>query len=235
MRKTNASDRAYEAIYRQILNFDLHPGQVVSDYLISKNLDMSRTPIREALHKLEMDGLVEKMENGNASYRIAPITVEEIQDLFDFREGLESTAFRLAWQRGISAEETQGLQDLVDEMFVAQQEGKVKKHLSDDQKFHNALVGLSQNKRLLDAHAKLLIQLSRMRFLTFWNPELQKKASFEHQEIVDAIRKGDGEGGLDAIVRHIRTSCTDFKEILEDGIPTNLIHLLQVFSKSDDE
>ena len=234
LEKSNAYDRAYEIIFRQIADFDLHPGQVVSDYLLSKGLEMSRTPIRQALHRLEMEGLVEKMANGSATYRIAPITAEEIQDLFDFREGIETTAFRLSVKRGISSEDTLTLQTFVDEMVQTQREGKVKQHFTRDQQFHNALVALSHNKRLLDVHGKLLKQISRMRFLTFLNPALQDKACYDHQNIVRAICSEEYERAEKEIVDHIRTSCADYQKILSNGIPPNLIHLLQVFSKSEE-
>ena len=234
MEKSNASDKAYEIIFSQITNFDLHPGQVVSDYLLSKGLEMSRTPIRQALHRLEMECLVEKTANASTTYCVAPITVEEIQDLFDFREGIETTAFRLAVKRGISTDDVQILQNFVNEMVRTQKEGKVKKHFICDQQFHNALVALSHNKRLLDAHGKLLTQISRMRFLTFLDPALQDKACFDHQNIVKAIQKGEYKKGEKEIVAHIRTSCEDYQKILSNGIPPNLIHLLQVFSKSEE-
>ena len=93
MEKDNSlTNKAYETIRQQIFDFDLFPGQIVSDYLLSKELNMSRTPIRQALMRLKNEGLLEE-QIGKKNYRVSTITKEDIQDLFDFREGIETTAF----------------------------------------------------------------------------------------------------------------------------------------------
>lgn len=235
MTKISTSNRAYQIILRQISDFDLYPGQIISDYLLSKELDMSRTPIRQALHQLEIDGLIEKMESGSATYRVIPITAEEIKDLFDFREGIEATAFRLAWQLGFEENDLCLLQAAVDEMVLTNKNGQVKQHFICDQQFHNSLVTLSRNKRLIKAHNELLMQLTRMRFLSFLNPALQDKACADHMDIIDSIRKGDYDRGILAVTDHIRTSCENYQELLNSGVSANLIHMLRFFSKSDGE
>ena len=105
MEKDNSlTNKAYETIRQQIFDFDLFPGQIVSDYLLSKALNMSRTPIRQALMRLKNEGLLEE-QSGKKNYRVSTITKEDIQDLFDFREGIETTAFMLSWRNGITSEQ----------------------------------------------------------------------------------------------------------------------------------
>lgn len=105
MEKDNSlTNKAYETIRQQIFDFDLFPGQIVSDYLLSKELNMSRTPIRQALMRLKNEGLLEE-QIGKKNYRVSTITKEDIQDLFDFREGIETTAFMLSWRNGITPEQ----------------------------------------------------------------------------------------------------------------------------------
>lgn len=235
MAKINMTDKAYKIIRRQISDFDLYPGQTVSDYLLSKEFDMSRTPIRQALQKLENDGLLEKTDSGSATYRVAPITAEEIKDLFDFREGIEATAFKLSWQVGITEEQVQALQRVVDDMVSTNNLGQVKEHFIHDQQFHNSLVVLSRNKRLIKAHDELLLQFTRMRFLSFLDRSLQDKACSDHNDILDSIRKGDYEHGMTLIINHISTSREHYIGLLNDGLPSNLIHMLRFFSKSGNE
>ena len=101
MEKDNSlTNKAYETIRQQIFDFDLFPGQIVSDYLLSKELNMSRTPIRQALMRLKNEGLLEE-QIGKKNYRVSTITKEDIQDLFDFREGIETTAFMFSSCSGV--------------------------------------------------------------------------------------------------------------------------------------
>ena len=93
-------DQAYEDIKNMICNFELIPGQIVSDFTLSKKLGMSRTPIRQALQKLEGDDLIVDASAGK-SYQVSPITEDGIIDLFDAREGIEVAAVRIALEKGI--------------------------------------------------------------------------------------------------------------------------------------
>ena len=93
-------DQAYEDIKNMICNFELIPGQIVSDFTLSKKMGMSRTPIRQALQKLEGDDLIVDAGAGK-SYQVSPITEDGIIDLFDAREGIEVAAVRIALEKGI--------------------------------------------------------------------------------------------------------------------------------------
>ena len=124
---SSLTNKAYETIRQQIFDFDLFPGQIVSDYLLSKELNMSRTPIRQALIRLKTEGLLEE-QNGKKNYCVANITKEDIQDLFDFREGIETTAFMLAWRRGITPGQLAELQEITDQMKSTHAAGQAKEH-----------------------------------------------------------------------------------------------------------
>ena len=88
MEKDNSlTNKAYETIRQQIFDFDLFPGQIVSDYLLSKELNMSRTPIRQALMRLKNEGLLEE-QIGKKNYRVSTITKEDIQISLIFGKGL---------------------------------------------------------------------------------------------------------------------------------------------------
>lgn len=232
MEKENSlTHQAYETIRQQIFDFDLFPGQIVSDYLLSKELNMSRTPIRQALMKLESEGLLEE-QSGKKNYRVSTITTEDIQDLFDFREGIETTAFMLAWRAKITPGQLQILQDITDKMKDTHEQGDAKEHFFYDQQFHNELVALSGNKRLIKAHDEILLQLTRMRFLSFLENSLQSKACIKHQAILDAIKEHDYEKGRQAVVDHVRSSKDDYIALFGNGLSSNSLCLLRYFTKS---
>lgn len=232
MEKDNSlTNQAYEIIRQQIFDFDLFPGQIVSDYLLSKELNMSRTPIRQALMRLENEGLLEE-QSGKKNYRISTITTEDIQDLFDFREGIETTAFMLAWRNGISKKQLKTLQDITDKMRITNETGQAKEHFFYDQQFHNELVALSGNRRLIKAHDEILLQLTRMRFLSFLENSLQSKACMKHQAILDAIRDQDYEKGRQAVIDHVRSSKDDYISLFGNGLSSNSLCLLRFFTKN---
>ena len=221
MEKDNSlTNKAYETIRQQIFDFDLFPGQIVSDYLLSKELNMSRTPIRQALMRLKNEGLLEE-QSGKKNYRIADITKEDIQDLFDFREGIESTAFMLAWRRGITPHQLAQLQQITDKMKTTNEAGQAKDHFYYDQQFPNELVALSQNKRLIKAHDEILLQLTRMRFLSFLENSLQNKAH-------------DYERGRQAVIDHVRSSCMDYINLFGNGLSSNSLCLLRYFTRNQE-
>lgn len=235
MEKDNSlANKAYETIRQQIFDFDLFPGQVVSDYILSKELNMSRTPIRQALLRLENEGLLES-QNGKKSYQVSTITKEDIQDLFDFREGIETTAFMLAWRNGITPEQLDTLQKITDKMKETNDNGQAKEHFFYDQQFHNELVALSNNKRLIKSHEEILLQSTRMRFISFLETSLQSKACIKHQAIIDAIRKQEYEEGRQAVIDHIRSSKDDYINLFGNGLSANSLCLLRYFTKGEND
>lgn len=232
MEKDNSlTNKAYETIRQQIFDFDLFPGQIVSDYLLSKELNMSRTPIRQALMRLKNEGLLEE-QSGKKNYRVSTITKEDIQDLFDFREGIETTAFMLSWRNGITSEQLENLQKITDKMKETKDAGQAKEHFFYDQQFHNELVALSNNKRLIKAHDEILLQMTRMRFLSFLENSLQSKACMKHQAIIDAIKDQDYERGRQAVIDHVRSSRDDYINLFGNGLSANSLCLLRYFTRS---
>ena len=232
MEKDNSlTNKAYETIRQQIFDFDLFPGQIVSDYLLSKALNMSRTPIRQALMRLKNEGLLEE-QSGKKNYRVSTITKEDIQDLFDFREGIETTAFMLSWRNGITSEQLENLQKITDKMKETKDAGQAKEQFFYDQQFHNELVALSNNKRLIKAHDEILLQMTRMRFLSFLENSLQSKACMKHQAIIDAIKDQDYERGRQAVIDHVRSSRDDYINLFGNGLSANSLCLLRYFTRS---
>lgn len=235
--KENLTTAAYRIIKRKIYNFDYLPGQAISDYLISKDMKMSRTPIRQALERLKAEGLIEAAGDRKNGYRITAITEEEIKDIFDFRLSLELTALRLAAENQyIDEKALKGLREILNEMISMRAKGKIEEHFSADQRFHNALVELSGNKRLIHAHEMLLTQLQRIRFLSFINQSLQKKASNDHQGFLEALLQSDYEGAEALLKQHIESSKRDYISILSNKeLSIRSIRVLRYFLETGDK
>ena len=112
--KKKSWEEAYDYIKNKIFKMKLKPGEMVSEYSLAKELNMSRTPVREALKKLEQEGLIISSPNGRK--RVFILTIKDINDIFDLKEILEVSIVRWATERG-SEEDIEKLRKVVEEML----------------------------------------------------------------------------------------------------------------------
>lgn len=214
---TSLVDRAYDDVRDKICDFRLYPGQVISDFILSKELGMSRTPIRQALERLERDGLIVDAGAGK-SYEVSRITEEEIIELFDARQGIEVMAVKLAVDKGISETQIIEMERMNRNMEAANKEGRIKDNFQYDQEFHDYLVSISGNKKLIRFHDSLLTQLRRMRMLSYLERTYQDKAYRDHQVILEGLRGCDKKMAGQALEEHIESSKHDYLRLLNDKI-----------------
>lgn len=229
--KVSLVEEAYEKIKQKVCDFELYPGQEISDFTLSKELSMSRTPIRQALGQLEHEGLIYNGGQGRG-YIVCEITEEEIRDIFAARECIEAMSLRLAMERGVEQEECRVLEHINSQMEEMDRKGNVKRQFYFDQQFHNKLVLLSGNKRLIRFYESLRIQLSRLRVLSYLERSYQKKAYNDHSRVLECIRNGDQEGALEALAVHIETSREDYCDLLTKRVALNSYGMLRFLMKT---
>lgn len=229
--KVSLVEEAYEKIKQKVCDFELYPGQEISDFTLSKELSMSRTPIRQALGQLEHEGLIYNGGPGRG-YIVCEITEEEIRDIFAARECIEAMSLRLAMERGVEQEECRVLEHINSQMEEMDRKGNVKRQFYFDQQFHNKLVLLSGNKRLIRFYESLRIQLSRLRVLSYLERSYQKKAYNDHSRVLECIRNGDQEGALEALAVHIETSQEDYCDLLTKRVALDSYGMLRFLMKT---
>lgn len=229
--KVSLVEEAYEKIKQKVCDFELYPGQEISDFTLSKELSMSRTPIRQALGQLEHEGLIYNGGQGRG-YIVCEITEEEIRDIFAARECIEAMSLRLAMERGVEQEECRVLEHINSQMEEMDRKGNVKRQFYFDQQFHNKLVLLSGNKRLIRFYESLRIQLSRLRVLSYLERSYQKKAYNDHSRVLECIRNGDQEGALEALAVHIETSQEDYCDLLTKRVALDSYGMLRFLMKT---
>lgn len=227
-------EEAYEKIKQKICDFELYPGQEISDFTLSKEVNMSRTPIRQALGQLEHDGLIYDGGQGRG-YIVCEITEAEIRDIFAARECIESMSLKLAMTHAIAGTEFDQLEHINRQMEDMDRAGNVKRQFYFDQQFHNQLVILSGNKRLMRFYETLRIQLSRLRVLSYLERSYQKKAYNDHSRVLDCIREGDRDGALEALTAHIQTSEKDYCDLLTNRISLDSYGMLRFLMKTTEE
>lgn len=230
-KKTTLVEDAYNQIRDKICDFELYPGEEISDFILSKQLGMSRTPIRQALVRLEHDGLVQDGGVGK-SYTVSEITQEEVRDIFDAREAIETHALRLAMERGLTEEEIRLLERINCKMEEQNEAGNIKLQFRYDQTFHNTLVSLCGNQRMIRFYESLLVQLTRMRVLSYLESSYQRKAYNDHNQVLEEIRGGNGPAAVEALAHHIRTSRRDYCDLLENKVSLDSYGMLRFLMKS---
>ena len=194
-------EMAYERLKDALQHAELQPGEVLSETRLSRALGISRTPVREALHQLAQEGLVQVIP-GRAVTVAAP-SVRSVMDVVHLRLLLEPELVRLATET-IADDEIKGLITTVEKMDVACRSGD---HLSwsrADTDFHDIL-GRACPNRLL---AEVVIQMrNRAHHLanidSQTNPARLTQCTVEHREIADCISARNAEGASQAVREHI--------------------------------
>ncbi|MCQ4211206.1 GntR family transcriptional regulator [Streptomyces longispororuber] len=191
-------DRAYDTLRRRILEAELQPGERLVERDLAAELDVSRIPLREALRRLEADGLVLLVPHRGAL--VAPFTPADVRDLFDVRESLESLAARLAAERSDAA----GLARLrarLDAARAATRDQDRAAIAAANAGFHTDIVELTANPLLtsmmrpLEARTHWLFRLTAQR-----DPARQ---CAEHEELYAAIAAGDADRAAALALDHV--------------------------------
>jgi DNA-binding GntR family transcriptional regulator len=206
----NAADMAYNAIKSQMLTGRLSPGEAFSERSLATRVGVSRTPLREALFRLERDRLVER--NARGIVQVVRLSARDVQDIYACRGELDTLAVRLVVDRAPD-EQLAGLRQLAEQGAVAIDEGVVDEVLAANDAFNTALYDAAANPWIVAAIEPLLGQLDRIQHVIahFGGPKaliegrLGIVAALEARDATaaeNAVRQTiDAE--LDAVKRHL--------------------------------
>lgn len=199
----------YERLRSAILSLDYVPGEKLTERGLETDLDASRTPIRAALLRLEVDGLVRRAGRG---WSVSPIDLTEIRALSEYREAVEAAAVRLVSERA-SDGDLLALDDSLGEMseFTSEEEG-----IRAGSEFHALLAQLSGNPFMAEAIRGVMTRLLRTRWLEVRTPESRQQARDEHRAIVTALQNRDAQRAADLVVAHNRGATERTLNFLSD-------------------
>lgn len=214
MKDSSLVSYAYGYLRDQIISYKFQPGEHLSDYHIAKSLKMSRAPIREALLRLHMDGLVQTNDDGKIY--VTSINMDEIADILNVRRALESEALSLiAENNWLTAQQEASLLEIHE---------KLKKHSRGecpdlnyeyDDLFHQQLASYSQSPRIVKMLKQLQLQMQRARWISILNHQRSAEALAEHQNLLEAILAKDQALAVSCLRVHIQNSAQAFRSILE--------------------
>lgn len=191
--------RAYRVIREAILNFEFQPGYPLSEVELAKRLEMSRTPIREAIRQLASAGLVETFPYKGAF--VKAISKRDIREIYETAEGLEGMAAYLAALSADAAESTR-LREAVEAMEQALQAGRTDDLITADEDFHAALHALCNNQYLVESLERLYEQVHRIRVMTSRMLADKSRSVRDHRQTYEAIQANEPERARQATQRH---------------------------------
>jgi DNA-binding GntR family transcriptional regulator len=176
---------------------ELGSGSRLTETELARRLGISRTPVREALHRLHAMGLAE--HGPQRGLIIAHLSYDQIRQLFAVREGLEGMATRLAAEHASRAE-VNILREMVAEDRTISDPLKLQ---GRNKLLHRQIVQSSHNQFMIEALGNLRVHMSLLPGSTYSRPERIKSAQAGHEEIVEAIAQGDGDRAERAAREHI--------------------------------
>jgi DNA-binding GntR family transcriptional regulator len=195
--------RAYTDLEGAILTGELKPRQRLVEQELAERLGMSRTPIREALRRLEERGLVRILPHRGAI--VADISPVDVENIYAVRCHLESLAAQLAAERI-----TPGVIEQVIDLEAAQsglsasRDVRALMHANDS--FHDTIYGATENPCLVEVIQQLRRQVHPVRFNAWSKPDRIARSLAEHREMVDVLRRRDGARLAELTQQHLRVA-----------------------------
>ncbi|MEL7026644.1 MAG: GntR family transcriptional regulator [Pseudomonadota bacterium] len=196
-----SGESAYDRLHASIREGVFRPGDRLREEDVAERLSLSRTPVREALRRLEADGIIEHRPRQGAVVR--QLDHAEVVELYEMRVVLERTAAEMAAKHGTAAE-FDALDDL--NAAIAEERGNAAKAAAFNQDFHQSLYLACRNRFLLEAARALNNSLLLLGPTTFTDEARIDVVVSQHQAIVDALRDGDEEAAGAAAEAHLNTS-----------------------------
>ncbi|MBR5355507.1 MAG: GntR family transcriptional regulator [Lachnospiraceae bacterium] len=193
-------DVVFQTLRKAILTGELMPGERLMEIHLAQKLGVSRTPIREAIRKLELEGLVMNIPRRGA--QVAEISERGLRDVLEVRRALDTFCAELACER-ISDEEKEALKKACKDFEDAVETKDVTVIAKADVAFHDIIVGATGNERLVALLNNLAEQMYRYRFEYIKDFSQHGKLIEEHRVLMDAILKGNIIGARDAAREHI--------------------------------
>ena len=185
------SQRALKELRERIFNGDLPAGSDHLESELADLLNMSRTPVREAVLMLESQGLLELRPRKGV--RILPVSPEDMSEIYDVLTELESHAAERAAQARYTRDDLSGLARAIHDMDVALENSDLEAWAAADDQFHSELVRIGGNSRIMAIASMMTDQVRRARNTTLYMRPVPTKSNDDHRNVLAAITKGDAE------------------------------------------
>ena len=193
-------DVVFQTLRQAILKGELEPGERLMEVQLAERLGVSRTPIREAIRKLELEGLVLMIPRKGAE--VAKISEHNLRDVLEVRRSLEELAIDLACQR-MTPEELESLKETEDLFARAIKEGDAMKIAQTDERYHEIIYNSTKNQKLVQVLNNLREQMYRYRLEYIKDADKRQILLIEHGQIIKALELRHVQEAKIAVREHI--------------------------------
>jgi DNA-binding GntR family transcriptional regulator len=214
------ADWAYEQIKENILNLVYQPGSQLEVERLAAEMGISRTPIREALLRLERDGLVQVISR--VGFFATDISARDLEELYELRELLESRAVRDSIPC-LSKAEIDCLKRVVGDTAAAIEQGDHDRFIASEIEFHAILTEHAPNQRLVATLESFKDLTYRWRILSTKSPDYMHTTLNEHQAIFDAVKHRDAELACQLMSDHINNAKNRISEVVSQFSSSKLL------------
>ena len=200
---TNLRDQTYDIIKNMIILREIEPGKKINEEHIAKEIQVSRTPIREALCRLQNEGIVKIIPRRGAF--VCDLTETNVREILLIREVLEGLVVRLAVEN-MDSKTLEKLKKALEKVSTIPEEDRdLIKYTRSEVDFHALLLGASNNQMLKNMMEIVNAHLQIIRLRTVVIPERAQKTVREHRQILEAIEKGDADSAEELMRKHVRS------------------------------
>jgi len=204
--------KVYEAIKKGIINLSLPPNEQLVEQRLAEELGVSKSPIREALQRLEREGLVYTLPFKGCF--VAAITQKDISEIFQLRQALETFCVKYACIT-FSEEELQKAREILSAAQDALLHDDVSRCYACNIQFHDFLISGSKNERITQAYSTLRDQLDRYRNIASRIFGRVAKSHKEHLLIMEALEQRDGAEAERRMSKHLQSLLEEFLQSRE--------------------
>ena len=199
-KQMSSSQRALLELRKMIFSGELAPGSDHLETELAEQLNMSRTPVREAVLMLEGQGLLALRPRKGV--RVLPLSPEDMEEIYDVLTELESLAAECAARAAHTEEDLRFLSTAINDMDVAIANGDLDAWANADDRFHTELVRLGGNSRVNLIVNMMSDQVRRARITTLFIRPLPIKSNEDHRKVYDAIKNGEAQVARDTHREH---------------------------------
>jgi DNA-binding GntR family transcriptional regulator len=212
-RPQSMAEAVTERLRAAIVAGDLKLGQELSERQLAESLGVSKTPVREALAQLRLEGLVRIYPQRGVT--VFTLSAGEIRDICELRQALEAAALRHALERNPDRL-TAGLAEAVARMRLARASGDPKAYLAADTAYHQVFFEACGNRYLAETYALHVGKIAALRTHLARKPMHTQKSFEEHEEMLALLGAGDLSTGLAVLDRHIDRTKSTYAAEIED-------------------
>jgi DNA-binding GntR family transcriptional regulator len=209
-RSARGVEPIYERIKTMAMTFAIRPGERVNEVELAKALNVSRTPLREALNRLMVEGFLTRARNRGFSGR--PLDAKQVFDLYELRKVLEISTVRLACERATD-EELIELENFVKASIDRRDQENASGLLALDEQFHERVAVLSRNHEIVRSLQAINARIQYVRWLDMQKRQTQQ----EHMRIVKALKTRDAAKAAALVEGHISRRLDQIVDVIREG------------------